>query len=235
MAYGFRLPSALDNRPLTFEEFEHRVNQVVYVSATPGPVRADQVGGRRGRADHPADRPGRSERRDPAGQGPGGRPAGRDPQARGRQPARAGDDADQAHGRGPGGVLLRSGRALPLSALGGEHARPHQDSARPAPRRVRRADRDQPAARGAGPAGGVAGGDSGCRQGRLPAVGRLADPDHRPRGAPRGRPRDPVRRRDDRQHAAGDRRDRRAAAQIQTGVQRARTTSRRNRSSSRST
>jgi excinuclease ABC subunit B len=35
--YGFRLPSALDNRPLTFEEFENRVNQVVYVSATPGP------------------------------------------------------------------------------------------------------------------------------------------------------------------------------------------------------
>jgi excinuclease ABC subunit B len=37
VAHGFRLPSALDNRPLTFEEFEHRVNQVVYVSATPGP------------------------------------------------------------------------------------------------------------------------------------------------------------------------------------------------------
>ena len=35
--YGFRLPSAIDNRPLTFEEFEDRVNQVVYVSATPGP------------------------------------------------------------------------------------------------------------------------------------------------------------------------------------------------------
>ena len=35
--YGFRMPSALDNRPLTFEEFEHRTNQVVYVSATPGP------------------------------------------------------------------------------------------------------------------------------------------------------------------------------------------------------
>ncbi|MFN8009355.1 MAG: excinuclease ABC subunit UvrB [Terriglobia bacterium] len=35
--YGFRLPSALDNRPLKFEEFEARVNQVVYVSATPGP------------------------------------------------------------------------------------------------------------------------------------------------------------------------------------------------------
>ncbi len=35
--YGFRLPSALDNRPLNFAEFESRVNQVVYVSATPGP------------------------------------------------------------------------------------------------------------------------------------------------------------------------------------------------------
>ncbi len=34
--YGFRLPSAVDNRPLTFEEFERKVNQVVYVSATPG-------------------------------------------------------------------------------------------------------------------------------------------------------------------------------------------------------
>src|SRR5438132_6822011 len=37
VSIGFRLPSALDNRPLTFEEFENRVNQVVYVSATPGP------------------------------------------------------------------------------------------------------------------------------------------------------------------------------------------------------
>ncbi len=35
--YGFRLPSALDNRPLSFEEYESRINQVVYVSATPGP------------------------------------------------------------------------------------------------------------------------------------------------------------------------------------------------------
>ena len=35
--YGFRLPSALDNRPLTFEEFEQRLDQAIYVSATPGP------------------------------------------------------------------------------------------------------------------------------------------------------------------------------------------------------
>jgi excinuclease ABC subunit B len=34
--YGFRLPSALDNRPLNFEEWEERVRQVVFVSATPG-------------------------------------------------------------------------------------------------------------------------------------------------------------------------------------------------------
>lgn len=35
--HGFRLPSALDNRPLTFEEFEQHINQIIYVSATPGP------------------------------------------------------------------------------------------------------------------------------------------------------------------------------------------------------
>jgi excinuclease ABC subunit B len=43
--YGFRLPSALDNRPLNFQEFEARVNQVVYVSATPGPYELTKSGG----------------------------------------------------------------------------------------------------------------------------------------------------------------------------------------------
>ncbi len=43
--YGFRLPSALDNRPLKFEEFERRVKQVVYVSATPGDYELQQCGG----------------------------------------------------------------------------------------------------------------------------------------------------------------------------------------------
>ncbi|HEY3743416.1 MAG TPA: helicase-related protein, partial [Bryobacteraceae bacterium] len=43
--YGFRMPSALDNRPLTFEEFENRVNQVVYVSATPGPYELTKAAG----------------------------------------------------------------------------------------------------------------------------------------------------------------------------------------------
>ncbi len=43
--YGFRLPSALDNRPLTFPEFEHRVNQLIYVSATPGPYELTKSAG----------------------------------------------------------------------------------------------------------------------------------------------------------------------------------------------
>src|SRR5664280_1888284 len=43
--YGFRLPSALDNRPLTFDEFENRVNQAVYVSATPGPYELTKSAG----------------------------------------------------------------------------------------------------------------------------------------------------------------------------------------------
>jgi len=43
--YGFRLPSALDNRPLSFEEFEHRVGQLLYVSATPGPYELTKSGG----------------------------------------------------------------------------------------------------------------------------------------------------------------------------------------------
>jgi excinuclease ABC subunit B len=45
VAHGFRMPSALDNRPLTFEEFEHRVNQVLYVSATPGPYELTKAAG----------------------------------------------------------------------------------------------------------------------------------------------------------------------------------------------
>ncbi len=42
--YGFRLPSALDNRPLSFEEFEERINQVIFVSATPGPYELERSG-----------------------------------------------------------------------------------------------------------------------------------------------------------------------------------------------
>jgi excinuclease ABC subunit B len=43
--HGFRLPSALDNRPLKFEEWQDKINQVIYVSATPGPYELGQTGG----------------------------------------------------------------------------------------------------------------------------------------------------------------------------------------------
>jgi excinuclease ABC subunit B len=43
--FGFRLPSALDNRPLTFEEFEQRIGQRIYVSATPAPFELERTGG----------------------------------------------------------------------------------------------------------------------------------------------------------------------------------------------
>src|SRR5277367_703097 len=43
--HGFRMPSALDNRPLTFEEFDHRTNQIVYVSATPSAYELTKSGG----------------------------------------------------------------------------------------------------------------------------------------------------------------------------------------------
>ena len=43
--YGFRLPSAMDNRPLNFAEFEERIGQTIYVSATPGPYELTKTGG----------------------------------------------------------------------------------------------------------------------------------------------------------------------------------------------
>ena len=52
--YGFRLPSALDNRPLTFDEFYSKLNQVIFVSATPGAFEKEI--GSNCRADNPPDR-----------------------------------------------------------------------------------------------------------------------------------------------------------------------------------
>ena len=115
--YGFRLPSALDNRPLTFEEFENRVHQVVYVSATPGPyeltksagVVVEQIIRPTGLVD-PRDRRAADQ----------GQVDDLLHEIRLRaetQRARAGDHSDQAHGRGSGRVLHRSRREVRLSAL----------------------------------------------------------------------------------------------------------------------
>jgi excinuclease ABC subunit B len=61
--YGFRLPSALDNRPLKYPEFERHINQAVYVSATPADFQPQHPGRR---ASHPPHRPPRSPNRRPS-------------------------------------------------------------------------------------------------------------------------------------------------------------------------
>ena len=141
VAYGFRLPSALDNRPLNFEEWEERVGQVVFVSATPGPyelakaqgVVVEQIIRPTGLIDPPIEvRPVKGQVDDLL------------QEIRQRvalRRARAGDDADQADGRGPDAVLPGAGRPGALPALGHRDARARRDPARPAPRRVRRAGR----------------------------------------------------------------------------------------------
>ena len=72
--YGFRLPSALDNRPLRFDEFERMQPQTIYVSATPAAARAGEIrpGRRAGRA---PDRSRRPDGRGAPGRDAGGRPA----------------------------------------------------------------------------------------------------------------------------------------------------------------
>ena len=82
VAYGFRLPSALDNRPLNFAEWEARVGQVVYVSATPGPYELAKSQGVVVEQIIRPTGPHRSADRRAAGQGPGRRPAPGDPRAR---------------------------------------------------------------------------------------------------------------------------------------------------------
>ena len=93
--HGFRLPSAIDNRPLTWDEFTERIGQTVYLSATPGPYELQRVRRRRGRAGHPADRPDRPRGADQADQGPDRRPAARDPGPGRAERAGAGHHADQ--------------------------------------------------------------------------------------------------------------------------------------------
>ncbi len=207
--YGFRLPTALDNRPLKFEEFEARMRQVVFVSATPADYEKEHAG----QVVEQLVRP--TGLVDPRGRGapghaPGRRRAAGDPHPRRQARARADHHADQAHGRAADRLPDRQRRQGALPAQRHRHRRAGRDPARPAAGRLRRAGGHQPAARGAGHPRGVAGGDPGRRQGRLPARRALADPDHRPGGAQPERPGHPVRRRDDRVDEEGDRRDRAA-------------------------
>ena len=79
--FGFRLPSAIDNRPLTWEEFADRIGQTVYLSATPGTVRAEPDRRRVRRTGHPPDRAGGSAGGGETDEGADRRPDRRDPQA----------------------------------------------------------------------------------------------------------------------------------------------------------
>ena len=203
--YGFRLPSAMDNRPLTFEEFEKRTNQLIYVSATPGPYELTKTGGvvveqvirPTGLTDPEVEvRPVRGQIDDLLHE---------IRLARGEERARSRDDADQAHGGRSCGVLHRGRRPVPIPAFGSRNAGPHQDSSRAAARRVRCADRHQSAARRTGPSGSVAGCDSRCGQGRISAVRRFADPDDGPRCAAYQWPGDSLCRHDDGLDEARDR------------------------------
>ena len=196
--HGFRLPSAMDNRPLRWEEFLDRIGQTVYLSATPGDYEIAKGGG----IDNVVEqiirptglvdpqvivKPTKGQIDDLMGEIHAGR----------AQRARPRHDADQEDVRGPHRLPPRERHPHALPPLRGRHPQAHRAAARPAARRVRRAGRHQPAARGPRPARGVAGRDPRRRQGRLPALRQVADPDDRPRGAQRVRPGRHVRRQDD--------------------------------------
>ena len=201
--YGFRLPSALDNRPLKFEEWEQLAPQMIFVSATPG---ATSPSIPRRWSSRWCVRPDSSIRRSRCARWhAGGRRALGDQEVRRTGRARAHHDAHQAHGRGPDRLSERARRARALPARGHRDGGAHRDHPRPAPGQVRRAGGHQSAARGPGHAGSCAGRDPRCRQGGLPALGQLAHPDHRPRGAQHQRPGDPLCRSHDRLDAARDR------------------------------
>ena len=217
--FGFRLPSALDNRPLNFEEFEKTLHQTVYVSATPadyeimrsGHVRVEQLI----------------------------RPTGlTDPEIVVRPAATQVDDLlEEIRKR-----TAVNARVL-VTTLTKRMAEDLTDYYQDLNVKVRYLHSDIDAIErveiirdlrkgvfdvlvginllreGTGPAGGLAGGHPRRGQGGFPALGAVADPDHRTRRAQRGRHRDPVRRRHDRFHEAGHRRDR-AAARGPAGLQR---------------
>ena len=171
--YGFRLPSAMDNRPLRFDEFLQRVPQMVFVSATPGPYEREHSTQHR-RADRAPDRHRRPGGRGARDQAPDRRPDERDQGPRRGQRARAGHDAHQEDGRGPHRLPARVRLPRALPALRDRHDRADPDHPRPAPRRVRRAGRREPAARGPRPARGVAGRRSSTPTRRASCAGRPA-------------------------------------------------------------
>ena len=218
--FGFRLPSAVDNRPLTWEEFADRIGQTVYLSATPGPYELNRTGGEfveqvirpTGLVDpHVVVKPTKGQIDDLVHE------------------IRARTERDER-------VLVttltkKMSEDLTdyLLELGIRVRYLHSevDTLRRVEllRQLRLGEFDVLVGinllrEGPGPARGVAGGDPGRRQGGVPALGHLADPDDRPRGPQRVRRGAHVRRQGHRLDAVRDRRDRapaREAGRLQRG------------------
>ena len=204
--YGFRLPCAFDNRPLKFEEFEQRVNQVVYVSATPGEYERTRAG----QIVEQVIRPTGLHRRAARG-GPDRRSDRRDQRPDGPEGAGAGHHPHQKDGGGPDRLSEKRRHQGAVYAPRYRHHRAAGDHPGPAAGDLRRAGGHQPPAGGPGPAGGEPGGHSGRGQGGLPPQRDLPHPDHRAGRPERRRPCGHVLRQDDSLHDGGHRRDRAAA------------------------
>ena len=202
--HGFRLPSATDNRPLRFEEFANRIGQAVYLSATPGNyelARADGVVEQIIRPTGLVDpqviiKPTQGQIDDLMGE----------IKLRADKNERTlVTTLDQEDGRGSDRLSAGERRPHSLSALRGRHAAPDRAAPRAADGRLRRAGRDQPAARGSRPARGLTGVHPRRRQGGFPAQCQVTDPDHRSCGPQRVGGGPHVRRPDDRLDEPGDR------------------------------
>ena len=142
--HGFRLPSALDNRPLRFEEFIERTGQVILLSATPGPWElehsanvVEQVIRPTGLVDPEVDIVPTTGQIDDLRE--------RIDRHRGRRPPGAGHHPDQEDGRGPHRLPGRARGPGPVPPLRRGHHGPHRDPARAAPRGLRRTGGHQPA------------------------------------------------------------------------------------------
>lgn len=204
--HGFRLPSALDNRPLKWEEFQERIGQTVYLSATPGKYELSRGDGVVEQII---------------------RPTGLiDPEVVVKPTEGQIDDLvheirtrvekdervlvttlTKKMAEDLTGYFLELGIQVRYLHSDVDTLRRIELLRELRSRRVRRPGRHQPPAGGPRPARGVPGGDPRRRQGGLPALRHLADPDHRPRGAQRLRSGPHVRGQDHPGHGKGHRRD----------------------------
>ena len=206
--YGFRLPSCMDNRPLRFEEWDVMRPQIgrgvgdaerLGDRTRAGGVFVEQVIRPTGLIDPPVDiRPARTQVDDLVGEVRATAQAGYRSLVTVLTKRMAEDLTEYLHEQGIRVRYMHSRH---------RHHRAHRDHPRSAARRVRRAGRHQPAARGPRHSRMRAGRDPRRRQGRLSAQRDLADPDHRPRRAQCRRQGDPLCRPDDRLDGARDRRD----------------------------